>query len=89
MAGSTRPQREAVKSKNLGINQPTAERTSVKLATAIKAPKTIDISRREDFSAGHDLFQNHPIFSTSLVAPRLIMEVAQLKLARCRFAATV
>jgi hypothetical protein len=62
MAGSARLHREAVKSKNLGINQPTAERTSVKLATAIKTPKTIDIARREDFSAGHDLFQSHPIF---------------------------
>jgi hypothetical protein len=55
IAGSKRAHRDWVNKRNLGMNQATAQRTSVKPAAAIKAPKPIDAAH-EDFSACQELF---------------------------------
>ena len=57
--------------RNLGMNQATSQRTSVKLATEIKAPKAIDIAH-DDFSAGHELLPNHAAGLRSRITRRPI-----------------
>jgi hypothetical protein len=54
-AASKQAPRDWVNQRNLGMNQATVERTSVKLAAAIKKAKAID-NAHEDFSAGPKVF---------------------------------
>jgi hypothetical protein len=54
IAGSKLAHRESTKPRNLGMNQATPERTNVKPASAINAPKINDVPH-DDFSAGQEL----------------------------------
>jgi hypothetical protein len=52
IAGRTRAHLDSAIRRNLGINVATVQRMSVKLAPAIKVPKTIDFAH-DDFSDRH------------------------------------
>lgn len=69
IASSKWRHRESVR--NLGMNQATIQRTSVKLTPAIKAPKAIDIAH-DDFCAGHELLPNHAAGLRSRITRRPI-----------------
>jgi hypothetical protein len=69
IAGGKWRHRESVRI--FGMNQARIQRTSVKLTTAIKAPKAIDIAH-DGFSAGQELLPNHAAGLRSRITRRPI-----------------